>query len=118
MSEPARHPRRTRLVQLAIFVAIVAGFVVLNRVLPNIDLQNALRDISAKLGALTYVLVGLAAFIETAAFVGLVLPGETVVILGGAVAGQGETSLVLTIGVVWAAASAAALRYRVVVRWC
>ena len=31
------------------------------------------------------------AFIETAAFVGLVLPGETVVILGGAVAGQGET---------------------------
>jgi undecaprenyl-diphosphatase len=93
-------------VQLAIFVAIVAGFVVLNRVLPNIDLQNALRDLSAKLGALTYVLVGLAAFIETAAFVGLILPGETVVILGGAVAGQGETSLVLTIGVVWAAAFA------------
>ena len=37
---------------------------------------------------------------------GLVLPGETVVILGGALAGQGETSIVLTIGVVWAAALA------------
>ncbi len=49
----------------------------------------------------TYVLVGLGAFAETGAFVGLVLPGETVVILGGAVAGQGETSIVLTIGVVW-----------------
>ena len=49
---------------------------------------------------------GLGAFLETGAFVGLVLPGETVVILGGAVAGQGETSIVLTIGVVWAAALA------------
>ena len=69
--------------------------------LPNIDLQQPLEDISAKLGAWTYVLVGLAAFLETGAFVGLVLPGETVVILGGAVAGQGETSIVLTIGIVW-----------------
>jgi membrane protein DedA with SNARE-associated domain len=33
-----------------------------------------------------------------------VLPGETVVILGGAVAGQGETSVVLTIGIVWVCA--------------
>ena len=74
--------------------------------LPNIDLQHALHDLSAKLGALTYVLVGLAAFLETAAFIGLILPGETVVILGGAIAGQGETSIVLTIGVVWAAAFA------------
>ena len=34
------------------------------------------------------------------------LPGETVVILGGAVAGQGETSIVLTIGIVWVCAAA------------
>ncbi len=76
---------------------------VLNRVLPDIDLQQALEDVSSSLGDFTYVLVGLGAFLETGAFVGLVLPGETVVILGGAVAGQGETSIVLTIGVVWAA---------------
>jgi membrane protein DedA with SNARE-associated domain/membrane-associated phospholipid phosphatase len=102
----ARAGRTTRVVQIALVLAIVAGFVVLNRVLPNIDLQSALRDVSSKLGALTYVLVAIAAFLETAAFVGLILPGETVVILGGAVAGQGETSIVLTVGVVWAAAFA------------
>ena len=98
--------RRSHL-PLLIVVAIVVGVLVaLNSVLPSIDLQKALRDVSSKLGGFTYVLVGLAAFIETAAFVGLVLPGETVVLLGGAVAGQGETSLVLTIGVVWGAALA------------
>jgi membrane protein DedA with SNARE-associated domain/membrane-associated phospholipid phosphatase len=92
---------------LLILVAIVVGVLVtLNQVLPNIDLQQALRDVSSKLGGLTYLLVGVAAFIETAAFVGLVLPGETVVLLGGALAGQGETSVVLTIGVVWGAAMA------------
>ena len=85
---------------------VVAVLVVLNVALPNIDLQKAVHDISEKLGAATYALVGLAAFLETGAFVGLVLPGETVVMLGGAVAGQGQTSIVLTIGVVWAAAFA------------
>jgi undecaprenyl-diphosphatase len=95
--------RRSRVLQAGIVIAIVAGFVVLNRVLPNIDLQKAVQDVSSTLGSLTYLLVGAAAFLETGAFVGLVLPGETVVILGGAVAGQGDTSIVLTIGVVWAA---------------
>ena len=47
------------------------------------------------------MLVGVLAFLETGAFVGLVAPGETAVILGGAVAGQGETSIVLTIAIVW-----------------
>jgi membrane protein DedA with SNARE-associated domain len=93
--------RRSHLVQLIVLAAIVGGFFALNRVLPNIDLQQALEDISTTLGSFTYVLVGLGAFLETGAFVGLALPGETVVILGGAVAGQGETSIVLTIGVVW-----------------
>jgi membrane protein DedA with SNARE-associated domain/membrane-associated phospholipid phosphatase len=98
--------RRSRLPLLVIGVVVIGVVVLLNQVLPNIDLQRALHDISSKLGGLTYGLVGLAAFLETGAFVGLVLPGETVVILGGAVAGQGQTSIVLTIGVVWAAAFA------------
>ncbi len=96
--------RRSHLLQLGIAAAVIAGFVVLTRVVPNIDLQQALKDVSEKLGALTYLLVGAAAFLETGAFVGLLLPGETVIILGGAVAGQGETSIVLTIGVIWVAA--------------
>jgi membrane protein DedA with SNARE-associated domain/membrane-associated phospholipid phosphatase len=101
MSANGGEERRSHLVQLIVVAVIVGAFVALNRVLPNIDLQQALEDVSSTLGSFTYVLVGLGAFLETGAFVGLVLPGETVVILGGAVAGQGETSIVLTIGVVW-----------------
>ncbi|HSE02512.1 MAG TPA: bifunctional DedA family/phosphatase PAP2 family protein, partial [Methylomirabilota bacterium] len=97
--------RRSHL-PLLIGALAIGAFVALNRVLPNIDLEQALQDVSSGLGDWTYVLVGLAAFLETGAFIGLVFPGETAVILGGAVAGQGETSIVLTIGVVWAAALA------------
>ena len=41
------------------------------------------------------------AFLETGAFVGLVAPGETVVIAGGVIAGQGEISLLPLIALVW-----------------
>ena len=104
MSTRQTHQRGSRLLQAAMVAAVIGGFVLLSRVVPNIDLQQALEDVSSSLGDFTYVLVALAAFLETGAFVGLVLPGETVVILGGAVAGQGATSIVLTVGVIWAAA--------------
>jgi undecaprenyl-diphosphatase len=93
---------RFRLVLLA--VAAVGAYFLIRRFLPDIDLQELLEDISNTLGAWTYLLIGAFAFLETGAFVGLVAPGETVVIIGGAVAGQGATSLYLTIGIVWAAA--------------
>ena len=44
------------------------------------------------------------AFLETGAFIGLVAPGETTVIVGGLVAGQGEISLLLLIAIVWTCA--------------
>ena len=44
------------------------------------------------------------AFLETGAFVGLVAPGETVVIAGGVIAGQGEIELLPLIGIVWTCA--------------
>ena len=44
------------------------------------------------------------AFLETGAFVGLVAPGETVVIAGGVIAGQGEIQLLPLIGLVWVCA--------------
>ena len=44
------------------------------------------------------------AFLETGAFVGLVAPGETVVIAGGVIAGQGEIELIPLIGLVWVCA--------------
>ena len=93
--------RRLRILQLAAALLVVGAIIAAVQLVPDISLQSALNDVASKLGKLTYLFVGIAAFVETGAFVGLVLPGETVVILGGAVAGQGETSVVLTIGIVW-----------------
>ena len=92
------HSRR-RLILIAALIA--AGVVAFQLFAPDIDVEQLLEDISEQLGDWTYLLVGGLAFLETGAFVGLIFPGETAVILGGAVAGQGETSIVITIGVVW-----------------
>lgn len=69
-------------------------------------LEEILRDVGSALGPYTYILVGIMAFLETGAFVGLVAPGETVVIVGGFVAGQGEIDVIVLIGLVWACAFA------------
>jgi undecaprenyl-diphosphatase len=65
------------------------------------DPKELIGDIASALGAWTYALVGVMAFLETGAFVGLVAPGETVVIAGGVIAGQGEIDLIPLIGLVW-----------------
>jgi membrane-associated protein len=70
------------------------------------DLEEALTDLSETLGTWTYLLVGGLAFLETGAFVGLIAPGETAVVLGGVVAAHGEVELGLMLGLVWAAAAA------------
>jgi membrane protein DedA with SNARE-associated domain/membrane-associated phospholipid phosphatase len=87
-----------------VLALVVGGYFLLKALLPDIDLQELLDDVSRTLGDWTYLLVGVMAFLETGAFVGLVAPGETFVILAGAVAGQGATSVLLTIAVVWASA--------------
>jgi len=96
--------RRKRLVLAAIAVAIAAGYYLISRVVPHDELQQLLEDISNTLGAWTYLLVGAFAFAETGAFVGLVVPGETVMLLGGAVAGQGAIDVYLLIAIAWFAA--------------
>lgn len=63
-----------------------------------------IEDLSGQLGSWTYLLVGALAFLETGAFVGLVAPGEFTVLLGGAVAGQGEIRLELILAITWFAA--------------
>ena len=68
------------------------------------DPKKVIEDIAKALGPWTYALVGVAAFLETGAFVGLVAPGETIVIAGGVIAGQGEIDLFPLIGLVWACA--------------
>jgi membrane protein DedA with SNARE-associated domain/membrane-associated phospholipid phosphatase len=96
--------RRRRLVLVAIAAAIAAGYYLISRVIPHDDLQQLLEDVSNTLGAWTYLLVGVFAFAETGAFVGLVVPGETVMLLGGAVAGQGAIDVYILIAIAWFAA--------------
>ncbi|MFN8129993.1 MAG: VTT domain-containing protein [Solirubrobacteraceae bacterium] len=70
------------------------------------DLKGLIEDIGRSLGPWTYLLVGGLAFLETGAFVGLVAPGETAILVGGVVAGQGEIDVVVLIGIVWICAVA------------
>jgi membrane protein DedA with SNARE-associated domain len=84
---------------LAAFAVLALGVVELP------DVEGALSDLSDTLGAWTYPLVGGLAFLETGAFVGLVAPGETAVVLGGVVAAQGDVNLVAMLAIVWVAAA-------------
>ena len=97
-----RRNKQHRWVQVAEVIAIVAaclvGFGIVH--LPNFE--HLLADAGQALGKWTYLLVGLMAFLETGAFLGFVAPGETAVIVGGLVAGQGEISLLALIAIVWA----------------
>jgi membrane-associated protein len=69
------------------------------------DIEGLLTDFSETLGAWTYVLVGGLAFLETGAFVGLIAPGETAIVLGGVVAASGRVSLALVLLVAWLSAA-------------
>jgi len=53
---------------------------------------------------LVYVVVGLVVFAEDALFVGFVLPGETLAIIGGVTASLGHTSFAAVLGIVVVAA--------------
>jgi membrane protein DedA with SNARE-associated domain/membrane-associated phospholipid phosphatase len=70
------------------------------------NLEQLLIDIGERLGTWTYLLVGALAFCETGAFIGLVAPGETALLLGGLVAGQGQVDVLTMIAVVWTCAVA------------
>jgi undecaprenyl-diphosphatase len=84
-------------------IAVVAAFAFwfVSHQFESLDLEQLLQDVSDTLGDWTYLLAGILAFLETGAFVGLVVPGETFVILAGAVAGQGATNIYITIAIVW-----------------
>lgn len=92
---------RKRLLLVAAAAVVALGYYLTSRELDSIDLQQLLEDVSRTLGAWTYLLVAVFSFAETGAFVGLVVPGETTMTLGGAVAGQGEVDLYLLIAIAW-----------------
>jgi membrane protein DedA with SNARE-associated domain/membrane-associated phospholipid phosphatase len=92
--------RKRLLIAIAALV-VAGGYYLISRQLGHLDLQGLLEDLSNALGAWTYLIVGAFAFAETGAFVGLVVPGETVMLLGGAVAGQGAIDIYLLIAIAW-----------------
>ncbi len=95
---------RKRVLGAILAAALLSGYYLLSRRLGSLNLHHLLEEISNTLGAWTYLLVGVFAFAEAGAFVGLIVPGETVMLLGGAVAGQGAISIYLLIAIAWFAA--------------
>jgi membrane-associated protein len=87
-------------------LAVVAALGVLAGWVPVPDLSGALEDASRTLGAWAYPAVGGLAFLETGAFIGLAVPGETAVVVGGVVAASGDVELAPMIALVWIAAVA------------
>jgi membrane-associated protein len=68
------------------------------------DAAGAISDVSRSLGGWVYLAVPGFAFLETGAFVGLLVPGETAVVVGGVVAERGDATLPTLIILVWFAA--------------
>jgi membrane-associated protein len=97
---------RRHLLLLVAVVALAALVLTATGTVQLPDLEKALSDLSDALGAWTYALVGGLAFLETGAFIGLVAPGETAIVLGGVVAAQGDISLPVVLLVAWLAAAA------------
>ena len=88
--------RRRHLGRVALALGVLAaialalwGFGVVEP--PN--LTGLIEDVGQRLGKWTYLLVGALAFLETGAFIGLVAPGESAILIGGVVAGQGQISI-------------------------
>jgi membrane protein DedA with SNARE-associated domain/membrane-associated phospholipid phosphatase len=100
---PGTEKQRKWASRLAIVIAIGVVYYLFTQVL---DLEKILEDVANALGPWTYALVGFFAFAETGAFIGLIAPGETVMLLGGAVAGQGTINVYVLIALAWTCACA------------
>ncbi|HVW45588.1 MAG TPA: bifunctional DedA family/phosphatase PAP2 family protein [Solirubrobacterales bacterium] len=98
MKLPGTPSRRKWASRAAIVAAIAVAYYLFTQVL---DLESILESVAKALGPWTYLLVGFFAFAETGAFIGLIAPGETVMLLGGAVAGQGTINLYVLIALAW-----------------
>jgi membrane-associated protein len=95
---------RRALVAVAALSAVAFALVASGVVNPP-DLNGALTDLAETLGPWTYALVAGLAFLETGAFVGLIAPGETALVLGGVVAARGDVDLPVILALTWAAAA-------------
>jgi membrane protein DedA with SNARE-associated domain/membrane-associated phospholipid phosphatase len=98
----ARRHKQKRWFQVGELVAIVVAILIGIGVIKLPNFEKVLEDAGKALGPWTYAVVGVFAFLETGAFLGFIAPGETAVIVGGLVAGQGQISLLALIAIVWA----------------
>jgi len=101
-----RRPRlegeaRDRVRLVALVAVVVVGVLVFFQVADSLDVEGWLESVAGRLGDWIYPMVGVLAFLETGAFVGLIAPGETAVILGGALTAKGDQSLPIMLAVVW-----------------
>jgi membrane protein DedA with SNARE-associated domain len=97
--------RRLARLQLAALAGLAAALAVYGGGLVDLpDVESSLREIGPTLGQWMYLLVAVLAFLETGAFVGLAVPGELTIVIGGFVAGQGEILLAVLVPLVWVAA--------------
>src|SRR5215207_3071259 len=88
----------------AVGVAAVTALVIVG-LIPLPDFDRVLNDASTGLGSWAYPAVAGFALLETGAFIGLLVPGETAVVVGGVVAAGGDVNLVPLVGLVWVAAT-------------
>jgi membrane protein DedA with SNARE-associated domain/membrane-associated phospholipid phosphatase len=100
----ARRRRHGRVVLVAGVLATAGATLVGVGVIELPNIEHLMVDVGSALGRWTYLLVGILAFLETGAFIGLIAPGETTVLVGGLVAGQGEISLLVLIAITWTCA--------------
>jgi membrane protein DedA with SNARE-associated domain len=99
-----RREHITRSARCVLSVIVVALIVAGSGLVQFPTVTEMVRDGTDVLGDLTYLVVGAFAFAESGAFVGLVAPGEIIVVLGGVTAGHGTIALPTLIIVVWACA--------------
>jgi membrane protein DedA with SNARE-associated domain len=92
-------PTVKRLAASAGVIALLVGLA--TGVIDPTAVPRTLSDVVGGLGGWAYAAVGGMAFLETGAFVGLVVPGETVVVVGGVAASHGDVSLPLIGLVAW-----------------
>ncbi len=85
----------------AAFAAAVVFLLFGTSVIALPSIESIVDEIGGRLGAWTYLLVGVNAFLETGAFLGFIAPGETMVLFGGVLAGAGTIELIPLIAVVW-----------------
>lgn len=110
----ARLSRKNRACGLALASALaVYGSGVVH--LP--DLEHVSRQLGQALGPYTYLLVGVLAFLETGAGIGLIAPGELAVVIGGVAAGQGHIEIAVLILLVWGCAFAGDTASFLLGRW-